>query len=348
MKILVTLPQVPYVLGGAELHSQELVKHLRLAGHEAEVVTHPFGDHSPDAVLEAMVSARMMRLVESSGRRVDRLIAVKFPSYYAPHPHKVVWLLHQHRTAYDLWSHPLADLPWFEQGLAVRDAIRAADRQLLPDARALFTISRNVSRRLEHFSGLDAEPLYHPPPDAGALGCAPAEDYLFMPSRINALKRQSLVVEALAHTTEPVRVRFSGAADHEDLLAAVQQRAESLGVADRVEWLGRTEAPRLRDLYARCMGVIFPPVDEDYGYITLEAMLSSKPVITCEDSGGPLEFVVPNETGLVSPATAEGLAAAMDHLWSNRERAARMGRNGRERYASLSISWDRVLERLLA
>ena len=39
------------------------------------------------------------------------------------------------------------------------------------------------------------------------------------------------------------------------------------------------------------LGVIFPPLDEDYGYVTLEAMLAAKPVITCTDSGGPLEFV---------------------------------------------------------
>ena len=49
---------------------------------------------------------------------------------------------------------------------------------------------------------------------------------------------------------------------------------------------------RNANCYAHSLGVIFPAVDEDYGYVTLEAMLSSKPVITCADSGGPLEFVV--------------------------------------------------------
>ena len=27
------------------------------------------------------------------------------------------------------------------------------------------------------------------------------------------------------------------------------------------------------------------------GYVTMESFLSKKPVITCSDSGGPLEFV---------------------------------------------------------
>ena len=40
-------------------------------------------------------------------------------------------------------------------------------------------------------------------------------------------------------------------------------------------------------LYANCLGVIYPPLDEDYGYITLEAMLAQKPVVTTRDAGGP-------------------------------------------------------------
>jgi glycosyltransferase involved in cell wall biosynthesis len=91
----------------------------------------------------------------------------------------------------------------------------------------------------------------------------------------------------------------------------------------------------------------FPPVDEDYGYVTLEAMLSSKPVITCADSGGPLEFVVDNQTGLIADATPESIADAMDCLWAGRRRAATMGEAGRERYLDLKIDWENVVEKLL-
>jgi len=45
--------------------------------------------------------------------------------------------------------------------------------------------------------------------------------------------------------------------------------------------------------------VVFPPFDEDLGYVTLEAMLAAKPVITCNDSGGPMEFVRDRENGLL-------------------------------------------------
>ena len=120
-----------------------------------------------------------------------------------------------------------------------------------------------------------------------------------------------------------------------------------LKLGDRVEWLGMVSEEQKRDLYANCLGVIFPPVDEDYGYVTLEAMLSSKPVITCSDSGGPLEFVVDRQTGLVADPTPESLAQAMDALWADRRDAVAMGEAGRARYEDLKISWKNVVEKLL-
>jgi glycosyltransferase involved in cell wall biosynthesis len=82
--------------------------------------------------------------------------------------------------------------------------------------------------------------------------------------------------------------------------------------------------------------------------VTLEAMLASKPVVTCSDSGGPLEFVVPDQTGLVAEPTADALAAALDALWKDRDRARAWGRAGRARYESMDISWHNVVRRLVA
>ena len=74
----------------------------------------------------------------------------------------------------------------------------------------------------------------------------------------------------------------------------------------------------LLTLYATCGAVVFPPADEDYGYIALEAFLSRKPVVTCTDSGGPLEFVVDGENGRVVPPEADALGAAAAELLADR------------------------------
>jgi glycosyltransferase involved in cell wall biosynthesis len=171
---------------------------------------------------------------------------------------------------------------------------------------------------------------------------------LYFPSRINPLKRQDLVLEALAQTRLPVQVYFSGSAEE----AAVERKCVTLarknGCAGRVQWLGCVSEEKKRDLYARSLGVLFPPIDEDYGYVTLEAMLARKPVVTCADSGGPLEFVIQHQTGIVAEPTPEALAAAMDNLWEDRERARQWGEAGRQRYDDLHIDWSRVVEKLLA
>jgi glycosyltransferase involved in cell wall biosynthesis len=93
--------------------------------------------------------------------------------------------------------------------------------------------------------------------------------------------------------------------------------------------------------------VFFGPFDEDYGYVTLEAMLSHKPVITCTDSGGPLEFVEHGRTGFVVEPEPHAIAEVLDQLYRDKDRARIMGDAGYELYQSKDISWEKVVEALL-
>jgi len=339
---------VPFVQGGAEIHAEQLRRALLAAGHEVEIVAIPFRWYPPERIMDHMLACRLLDLTESAGVLVDRLIGLKFPAYLVPHPHKVLWLLHQYRAAYDLWHHPLGDLQHYPNGPQIRDAIRIADQQLIPQSKTIFTNSANVSRRLKYYCDIDSVPLYHPPQHTEHFYWAEPDEYLFFPSRLSPLKRQALVLEALSHTHQPVRVQFAGSADEPSYVGALTSLAQKCGIADRVEWRGYVTEEEKRSLYAHAWGVIFPPVDEDYGYVTLEAMLAAKPVITCTDSGGPLEFVRSGETGLIVEPTPEALAMAMDTLWENRSRANGWGEAGRAYYHSLDISWSKVVQSLLS
>ena len=348
MRILIATVQIPFVSGGAESHAEGLKAALIAAGHEADIVAVPFNPAVPERIPDQMLACRLLDLTEIHGAAVDRLIALKFPAYLIPHPNKVVWVLHQHRAAYDLWNYPFEDLSASPRGVLVREAIRRADQQLA-EAKAVFANSKNIANRLGHFCGINAVPLYHPPPNAESFFCArEIGEYFFFPSRFSATKRQSLVLEALALTRKNVKVRFAGLADSPEYGKRLKLLAAKLGVEARVEWLGFLTEEEKRDAYAKAIAVIFPPVDEDYGYITLEAMLSSKAVITCEDSGGPLEFVSHLKTGLVAKPTAAALAEALDQLWQDRDLAAKYGRAGRERYEQMGLSWSEVVRQLLA
>jgi glycosyltransferase involved in cell wall biosynthesis len=347
-RVLIATAQVPFTRGGAELLAEGLRDALLAAGCQAEIVAVPFNPYPPERIPAQMLACRLLDLTESNGQAVDVVIGLKFPAYLVAHPAKVLWLLHQYRMAYDLWGEAYGDLIYAPNGAHVRSAIRQADHQCIPGARGVFTISGNVTRRLREHCGIASTPLYHPPRAAEQFYSEPAEDYLFFPSRIGPLKRQALVVEALAHTRQPVRVHFAGIPDEPAHFAELKLRARELRMADRVAWLGEVSEQEKRQLYARCLGVVYPPHDEDYGYVTLEAMLSAKPVLTCSDSGGPLEFVEPYRTGLVAEPTPQGLAAALDELWTSRAGAAAWGKAGLARYRQLGITWPKVVGRLLA
>jgi glycosyltransferase involved in cell wall biosynthesis len=348
MRVLIATVQVPFVRGGAEILAEQLRHALLEAGHDAEIVAIPFKWYPAERILDHMLACRLLDLTESCGAKIDKLIALKFPAYLIEHPVKRLWLLHQHRTAYELWDSPHADLLKQGIGSQLRAAIQRADRQAISHTNSVFTISRNVSRRLKQFCGLDSTPLYHPPAREEDFFCAASENYLFFPSRLSPIKRQTLVLEALAETAQPVNVVFAGLAEWLPYAEELKDLVRQHGVSDRVKWLGVIDHEELRQLYASALGVIFVPLDEDYGYVTLEAMLSSKPVITCTDSGGPLEFVLDNETGLLAEPNPRALAEAMDKLWRDRSFARELGKAGRERYRNLGIDWNNVVASLLA
>ncbi len=347
MRVAIVTVQVPFVCGGAEMLAEGLQAAIQAAGHEADIVSISFKWYPPAVLPEQVLACRLTDLTESLGQPIDRMIGVKFPAYLVPHPSKVLWLLHQHRSAYDLWDQRYGDLFPVPDGEAGMQFVRDTDTRLIPEAREVFTISRNVTRRLKHFCDIDSTPLYHPPPHADRYHSAEAGDYLLMPSRVNEIKRQGLVVEALFHTRHPVRVWFTGSPDSPGYHEAVQARSRALGPG-RAVWLGQVSDDRKLELFAHALAVVVPPFDEDYGYVTLEAMLSERAVITCTDSGGPMEFIEHGRNGLICAPEPEAMAAAMDALWEDRALARRLGRAGRAHYAELDITWEHAVECLLA
>ena len=349
MRVIVASVRPPFVPGGADVLAQELIKALLVQGHEADLVMIPFNPIDPSRLADQMLACALIDMRSINGVRVDRLIALKFPAYLMPHSEKVVWLLHQHRPAYDLWEHAMGDLRTAAQGKLVRDIIHRADAKMCAETKRLFTISENVSRRVRRFWNVDSIPLPPPPAHGDLFYCAEdVGNYLFFPSRLALTKRQELALRALAVTRNPVRMKFAGGPEMPEHGKLLRRLTRELGVDSRVEWLGLISEEKKRDLYANAVAIIFPPFDEDYGYVTLEAMLASKPVITCEDSGGPLEFVLPHKTGLVAPPEPKHVAAAMDTLWEDRALAKKMGRAARRHYDELGLDWGKIVRQLLA
>lgn len=347
MRIVVATVQVPFVRGGAEILAEGLVKALGESGHQVDIISIPFKWYPPERILDCMLACRLLDLSESCGQAIDKVIALKFPAYLIRHPDKVGWLIHQHRTAYDLWGTGYCDLIHSPNGLQVREAIINADNQAFSECQSIFTIAGNVSKRLKHFNQVDSIPLYTPPHNAELFYCEEEQGYFFFPSRLATMKRQELVLNALTQTKNPVKVLFAGKPEQDAYAKQLVHLANQLGVSKRVVFLGGITEQEKLEHYAKSIGVIYPPLDEDYGYVTLETMLAAKPVITCTDSGGPLEFIRHQETGLIVEPTPTGIASAMDRLWENRSWAKAIGKSARDYYDSLDIKWSNVVNKLL-
>jgi glycosyltransferase involved in cell wall biosynthesis len=339
--ILVCEAQVPFVHGGAEVHVRELVRELRERGYEAELVSVPFKWYPKEEILPHAAAWRLLDLSESNGRPVDLVIASKFPTYFVRHPCKVAWLIHQYRAAYELCGTPYSDFGHTELDVGLRDTLIRLDNEMLGECRAIFTNAKNTASRLATFNGVSAQALYHPSRLASRLKAGPYGDYILSVGRIESVKRVDLPVRALAMAPS-LRLLIAGDGTQRTNVERVAQEA---GVSDRVAFLGTVADDQLIELYAGALGVVYPPYDEDFGYVTLESFLARKPVITCTDSGGPNEFVVDGVNGIVCEPQPEAVAEAMSRLAANRGRAASMGDAGHD--LARTITWDGVIEKLV-
>jgi len=340
--ILVCEAQVPFVYGGAEVHVRELVRELRFRGYLAELVSVPFKWYPKEEILPHAAAWRLLDLSESNGRTIDLVIASKFPTYFVRHPRKVAWLIHQYRAAYELCGTEYSDFAHTELDVGLRDTLITLDTRMLGECRAVFANAQNTASRLQKFNGLVAKALYHPPQLAARLVPGPYGDYILSVGRIESVKRVDLIVKAMTSVNPTLRLVVAGEGTQRQ---NVERAAEQEGVADRVAFLGSVVDQELIELYAGALAVVYPPFDEDFGYVTLEAFLARKPVITCTDSGGPNEFVVDGVNGFVCAPAAEELAAAINRLDGDRPRAAAMGGAGYDR--ARLITWDGVIEALV-
>jgi glycosyltransferase involved in cell wall biosynthesis len=250
------------------------------------------------------------------------------------------------REYYDLWDRFSGSLSAAGRikERARRAAIHAADRYLLTrNVRTLFVQSRTIQERLAMWPELRSTILYPPAPQRD-YRCEGYGDYIFMVSRLTPLKRAHLLVEALAQDEAAgIRAVVAGTGEESERLHAL---AAQRGVSDRVVFAGPLSDAEVLDHLARCRAVCFPPSNEDYGFVTVEAFASRKAVVTCHDSGGPAELVENDVTGVVCEPTPAALASAFRRLMDDASTAERLGAAAFANGATLN--WRDTVARLTA
>jgi len=323
--------------------ARELTRALRDAGHDASILVTPqnrFGRQ-----FSAYLATWLTDVTSSEGKPIEQVVSLRYPSYAVRHPRHVCWLNHTMREYYDLW-------PQFSATLSARGRakervrrvfIHAADRYLLAhNVTKLFVQSRTIQQRLAMWPSVRST-ILHPPAPQRPYRCDSYDGSFLFVSRLDRLKRADLVVRALA-AGEGTGLTLTIAGDGEER-APLERLAVELGVANRLMFAGRVPEDHLIALLATCRAVIFPPFQEDYGFVTVEAFASRKAVITCRDSGGAAELVQDGVSGLVSEPTPQALATSLRRLADDAPLAERMGSAGFETAARLT--WPETVKQLV-
>lgn len=308
--------------GGAERFYSGLAEAFREIGCIVDLIATEASEPDVDTII-----ANYDRAVAKDLSGYDFVVSTKVPSYAVSHPRHVLYLVHTVRVFDDMFEEHFS--PVSKQDRANRARVHQRDLAALKGPKAIFAIGHEVADRLHRWRGLNATVL-HPPMAVSGFHMRPEEGYFFVPGRLHPWKRLDLLVAAVKSSKENILLKIAGVGEHEEQLRKL------IGEDPRIELLGRISDEELIDYYSRCLAVPFVTKREDYGYVTLEAFASGKPVITCEDSGEPSRLVVHGESGLIVPPTEHGVCSALEHMWLNRPDAQAMGKVGRAVVDSMS------------
>jgi glycosyltransferase involved in cell wall biosynthesis len=277
----------------------------------------------------------------------------------------IPYVVSLHGGAYDVsggeaasWTAPAQGA--FEWGRALGLLVGA--RRVLSDAAAVICLGEEERRRVEAAhpetravilpNGVD--PARFRTGEGAALrarlGITPDDEFVLVAGRIDPQKNQALALEvlsALKDTRPRLRLGLMGPVTSPDYLADLKQRAQRLGVADRVRIFesapGSTD---LVDAYHAADVVLVPSAHEPFGIVVLEAWASKKPVLA-SSVGGLVDLITPGEDGLVfAPADVRGFAGALTVLLESPERASALAAAGHQK-ALARYTWDAVTGQLV-
>jgi phosphatidylinositol alpha-1,6-mannosyltransferase len=131
------------------------------------------------------------------------------------------------------------------------------------------------------------------------------------------------------------------------LLDSMKRLADSMGVANRVRFLGPVQEERLPEVYAACDVFALPSVSrlEAFGIVALEAMATGKPVIVA-DIPGVREVIEDGRDGLLAdPMNPRDLAEKIGRLLRDPEARRAMGARARDKVVE-SFGIERVTDRI--
>ncbi|MCL4365053.1 glycosyltransferase [Candidatus Marsarchaeota archaeon] len=266
------------------------------------------------------------------------------PSEWIRHRNeRVLWYCHTPpREVYDLYETRMQNRSTKEKLIyaALVGTYKLIAKGITKKIEGIATNSNTTRDRIMKYYGKEAA-VINPGIDAKEFSNNGDDKYFLYPSRIVANKRQDYVINAFSQFTKMSKKRYrlvvagtlSKDPEHQKYMARLREMSKGLDVSFKTN-LGDGE---LKRLYSNSTAVLFAAMNEDYGFIPLEAMASGKPVISVNE-GGPRETIAEGKTGFLVNSPSE-MAQRMNAIAQDSSEAERMGREGR-RLVERKYSWD--------
>ena len=248
---------------------------------------------------------------------------------------RVLWYCHTPlRDVYDLYKYRLSQKKLHQKPIHMlgAQAIRMIDKGVVKSIENIVANSFNTrSRIIKYYGRKDARVLgggvEYKDYDKGD-----DDKYFFYPSRISPNKRQDFAIRAFNHFKRQLpgyRLIIAGPVSQDKFYQSYYSKIVALSkMIGDIEVLTDVNDRQLKALYSNCTAVLYPPINEDYGLVPLEAMASYKPVIAVNE-GGMKETVEDKKTGMLVN-TMDDMGNAMKEIAENPSLARQMGKLGRE------------------
>lgn len=316
------------ITGGAELLYAGLQQAFVLRGYDAKLIEIEVDESSFENILQGYQDFKNLDLNEYDG-----VISTKAPSYNIQHDNHICYLLHTMRVFYDRFDDEMKNS---SDNLMRRDNIIAMDSDIFSKIPHLLTIGHEISSRLIKYNGIYHSEVLHPPLIEDRFKRLDYKQFAFIPSRLHRWKKIDFLIESWKEVKSNIDLFIAGTGEDR---AYFEKLA---GDDSRIKFLGSITDEELVDYYAKTLFVPFAPINEDYGYVTLEAFRSKKMVLTCRDSGEPTNMVINQVNGFVVERNTKAFSKQVDYIVENQEKAKLYGEQGYE--LSSHINWDNTIK----
>lgn len=244
-------------------------------------------------------------VISSSNAYFAKAIKTKPGAIHICYCHTPARSLYGYTTMSDWKSNKFTHLA----GTVINHYLRVIDFKVAQKVDFFIANSQETARRIKKFYRRDATVIFPPvqvDSSKTTTAAKPDGSYYLYVNRLALAKHPEIAVEACTQMGVPLKVVGTG-----KMLDGLKEMA-----GPTVEFLGAVSDTELHELYEGAKALLYPVEDEDFGIVPIEAMSHGTPVIA-HASGGPLETIIEEKTGIfIHELSVRALVEAM-HLISN-------------------------------